>query len=88
MGTYDDWKTRDDSLGDEPPPDDDSVYCEACGGEGRVYRSRSGHPNDPDAIDCGPCPYCDDGIRRPDPPRPPAPARLAEPPEIDDFVPF
>src|SRR5262245_48683857 len=32
------------------------VLCEACGSEGRIY---SGHPDDPNPTDCGPCPVCD-----------------------------
>lgn len=35
------------------------VPCTACGSEGRVYRTRSGHPNDPDTSDEGPCGACD-----------------------------
>lgn len=34
------------------------VLCEHCGSEGRIIRTRSGHPNDPETIDCGPCPEC------------------------------
>lgn len=35
------------------------VLCEHCGSEGRLYRTRSGHPNDPDTIDRGPCAECE-----------------------------
>ena len=34
-----------------------TVDCEACGGEGRIYKSRYGG-NDPDVWDAGPCPEC------------------------------
>ena len=34
-----------------------TVECEACGGEGRLYRSRYGG-NDPDVWDAGLCPEC------------------------------
>lgn len=34
------------------------VLCEACGSEGRILSSRYGG-NDPDTIDCGPCPVCE-----------------------------
>lgn len=64
----------------EPEPDP----CEACGGEGRIYRTRSGSPSDPDVIDCGPCVYCDAGIVAPKPKKP----REPPPPPIDDSVPF
>ena len=39
-------------------PDVRIVPCDACGTEGRIYRTRSGHPNDPDWIDLGPCDVC------------------------------
>lgn len=45
---------------DDEPEDSRSFLCDACGSEGRVYRSHSGHPNDPDTIDCGPCPVCEE----------------------------
>jgi hypothetical protein len=35
------------------------VPCEWCGTEGRLYRTASGHPNDPDTIDIGPCSACE-----------------------------
>lgn len=35
------------------------VLCDACGSEGRILRSASGHPNDPDTIDCGECKTCE-----------------------------
>lgn len=34
------------------------VPCEGCGSEGRLIRTKSGHPNDPDEIDEGECPVC------------------------------
>lgn len=34
------------------------IPCEYCGTEGRIYSTRSGHPNDPDTIDNDPCPVC------------------------------
>lgn len=34
------------------------VPCEACGGEGRLLKSRYGG-NDPDVWDAGPCPVCE-----------------------------
>lgn len=43
----------------EPPRDVRIVSCEACNTEGRIYRTRSGHPNDPDWIDLGPCDVCE-----------------------------
>lgn len=35
------------------------ILCEYCGSEGRIYGSRSGHQNDPDTIDRGPCAACE-----------------------------
>jgi DnaJ-class molecular chaperone len=34
------------------------VLCEACGGEGRIYKSKWGG-NDPDVWDAGQCPACE-----------------------------
>lgn len=34
-----------------------TLLCEACGGEGRIWKSRYGG-NDPDVWDAGPCPVC------------------------------
>jgi hypothetical protein len=34
------------------------IACQACGGEGREYKSRYGG-NDPDVWDAGPCNACD-----------------------------
>lgn len=35
------------------------VPCETCGTEGRIYATKSGHPNDPDSVDLGPCSACE-----------------------------
>lgn len=53
--TYDSWKTRSDREDDGDPI---FVECEACGTEGRIYTTRSGHANDPDTIDLGECDVC------------------------------
>lgn len=36
--------------------DERIIPCQACGSEGRRY---SGHPNDPDPVDNGPCEVCE-----------------------------
>lgn len=48
-------------MTDHPPEDWRVVGCEACGTEGRIYRS-AGHDRTtgaPQEDDCGPCPYCE-----------------------------
>lgn len=44
--------------GDRAPADYRIVSCDACGSEGRILQSASGHANDPYDRDCGPCPCC------------------------------
>jgi hypothetical protein len=51
-----------EALGADPGPtlaelSEVRVLCEACGGEGRIYKSRYGG-NDPDVWDAGPCLEC------------------------------
>jgi hypothetical protein len=61
--TYDHWKTTnpaDEFLGpnpEQPGTADPREYCEACGGEGKLYTSRYGG-NDPDVWPIGKCEVC------------------------------